>query len=51
MGTSVTLNLQSVIRGHHIFKRLWTAFVGEVLNLAKEVGNLQDQYAIAVKKR
>ena len=49
--STCTLNLQSVIRGHHVFKRVWTPFVGEVLSLAKEVGNPHNQYAIAVQKK
>ena len=40
----------SVIRGHHIFKSVWTPFIGETLSLAIEDGNAEDPYAVAVMK-
>ena len=30
---------ESVIRGHHVFKDVWTPRVGEILRIGKEAGN------------
>ena len=38
----------SVVRGHHIYKSLWTPEVNEILLLRRETGNEQDEYAVAV---
>ena len=40
----------SVVRGHHIYKSLWTPEVNEVLLLRRETGNEHDEYAVAVLK-
>lgn len=42
--------LDSVIRGHHIYKSIWTPCLGEVLQAEVEDGNSEDQYAVAVSK-
>ena len=41
---------RSVVRGHHIYKRVWTPVVGEELSLKTEDGNLHDKHAVAVIK-
>ena len=41
---------ESVIRGHHVFKDVWTPRVGEILRIGKEAGNTHDQRAVAVLK-
>ena len=38
----------SVIRGHHVYKSVWTPEVGE--ELSTEDGNEHDKYAVAVIK-
>ena len=38
----------SVVRGHHIYKSLWTPEVNEILLLRRETGNEHDEYAVAV---
>ena len=40
--------LESVIRGHHIFKEVWTPRLGEILAVRKEVGNAHDRHAVAL---
>ena len=42
--------IDSVIRGHHVYKEIWTPFVGEELTLTQENGNCHDRYAITVEK-
>ena len=43
-------SLDSVVRGHHIYKAVWTPVVGEVLAVQAEEDNSEDQYAVAVLK-
>ena len=40
----------SVLRGHHIYKVVWTPEVGEVLQVRTEDGNEHDEHAVAVVK-
>lgn len=40
----------SVIRGHHVYKAVWTPLLGECLQVDKEPGNLMDRHAVAVLK-
>jgi hypothetical protein len=40
----------SCVRGHHVYKDLWTPVVGEGLICRAEFGNVHDPYAIAVQK-
>ena len=37
------------IRGHHVFKEVWTPTQGETLVCASEFGNIHDPYAVAVQ--
>ena len=38
----------SVVRGHHIYKSLWTPEANEILLLQRETGNEHDEYTVAV---
>ena len=40
----------SVVRGHHIYKVVWTPEVGEILHLRTEEGNEHNEHAVAVVK-
>ena len=40
----------SCIRGYHVYKDIWDAAIGEVLVCEREPRNVEDRYAIAVKK-
>ncbi len=42
--------LDSAVRGHHIYKRIWTPTVGEKLQLRPEEDNQSDPKAVAVLK-
>ena len=46
----VDFTVESVVRGHHIYKQVWTPVVGEELTLAREYHNLYDCYATTVNK-
>jgi hypothetical protein len=43
--------VQSCIRGHHVYKAIWTPQFGEVLLCRPEYGNLHDLYAVAVVRQ
>ena len=44
------LRWDSVIRGHHIYKDIWTPFVSEILCVEQEAHNTADHFAVAVVK-
>ena len=40
----------SSVRGHHVYKDIWTPAIGEVLTCTQELTNAHDVYAVAVKR-
>ena len=42
------LTKESVVRGHHIYKSVWTPVVGQQLPVLREPGNPHDNRAVAV---
>lgn len=40
----------SMVRGYHVYKDIWTSQVGEILPCVKERHNVHDPFAVAVKK-
>lgn len=46
-----TYEVDSCIRGHHVYKSIWNPTIGEKLVCERERGNPQDPYAVAVKRR
>ena len=45
-----TFRLDSVVRGHHVFKDIWSSMLGEELECIRETGNVHDLYAVGVVK-
>ena len=47
-----TWSKSSVIRGHHIYKAIWTPYmyVGECLQVGCEENNNHDDHAVAIRK-
>ena len=43
-------NVNSMVRGYHVYQEVWEVLIGEVLSCVREAGNRHDPYAIAVKK-
>ena len=39
--------LESAIRGFHVYKPTWTPVIGEELTAERESGNSEDQFAVA----
>jgi len=48
--TSTQYTMDSVVRGHHVYKEIWTSFIGEELFCKGEADNIHDIYAVAVMK-
>ena len=46
--TALSFSIHSVLRGHHVNKKIWTPYVGEMLALQREIGNVHDRFAVAV---
>ena len=44
------MEIQSIVRGHHIYKVVWTPVIGEELTVIPEENNDHDRHAIAVMK-
>ena len=40
--------INSVVRGHHVYKDIWTPEIGEELTCRREVGNIHDLHAVAI---
>ena len=48
MAAAFEHTLESCVRGFHVYKDVWTPTLHECLQTRQDLGNLQDQYAIAV---
>lgn len=42
--------ISSTVRGHHVYKVLWTPIIGEELGVSAEERNDHDRHAVAVTK-
>ena len=47
-----TLQVESCVQGHHLYKRIWnpTVQVGQELNCVREATNSEDPYAVAAMR-
>ena len=43
-------HIDSSVRGYHVYNEAWTTVLGEVLITERELYNVADRYAVAVKK-
>lgn len=41
-------SVPGIIRGYHVYQRIWTPFVGEKATTAREPGNEHDHYTVAM---
>ena len=44
------VEVETVIRGHHVYKEIWTPTLGEVLTCRRETDNFHDRFAVVVMK-
>ena len=50
-GDTSTYEIDSVVRGHHVYKTIWTPVLSETLEVEQEVDNEHDDHAVAVVRR
>ena len=43
-----SFSLDFCVRGHHVYKAVWTTQVGETLLCQPEFGNVHDPYAVVI---
>ena len=43
-------SFDSFVRGHHVYKDIWTPTIGESLHCMRELLNKEDKYAVAIIK-
>ena len=46
----IIIEFESFVTGHHVYKEVWSPFIGESLNTQMELDNVHDKYAIKVLK-
>lgn len=49
-GAGGVFQMESFVRGHHVYQASWTPSVGEVLPVRRELANEHDRFAVAVLK-
>ena len=45
-----SFTIDSMIRGYHVYKDVWSSFIGEVPSCRHDVRNHHDRFAVAVCK-
>ena len=45
-----TFTLESIVRGHHVYKRIWSPRTGQVLEASAETGNPEDRHVVALQQ-
>ena len=46
--TAFEFRLPSVIRGHHVYKFIWSPVIGEILQLEIDAENAHDAHAVGI---
>ena len=42
------IEVESCVRGHHVYSTIWTPVLGELLSCRRELDNSEDRYAVAI---
>ena len=50
MATGSSVNVESWLTGHHIYKNVWTPKISEILTCMRERNNPNDHFYVAVYK-
>ena len=45
---ATVFEFSSCVRGYHVYKAIWTPFIGETLLCEPEFGNIEDPYAVKI---
>ena len=43
--------VDSIVRGYHVFKEIWTPFIGEDLEYKRDASNIRDAYAVGIMRQ
>ena len=43
--------VDSIVHGHHVFKEIWTPFIGEDLECKRDVSDTRDAYAVGIMRQ
>ena len=43
-------SVEAMVHGYHEYQKAWDAPIGEISSCEREVGNIHDTFAIAIKK-
>ena len=44
------IEVESCVRGHHVYSIIWNPVLGERLTCKRELDNVEDRYAVAICK-
>ena len=44
------MDVQNIIREHHVYKRMWAPVIGEELSVFPEENNIPSHHAVSVMK-
>ena len=47
---AVSFRIGIIVHGHHVYKVVWSPYVGEELLVQREVDDIQDDFAVAILK-
>ena len=50
MASVSSVEIDTVMRGYHVYKEVWTSMLGEELTCRREYDNFHDRFAVAVIK-
>ena len=50
MAVTRALEIESCVRGYHVYQSVWTPTIGEELQCVREPTNIIDRYAVGVTK-
>ena len=42
------IEVESCVRGHHVYSTIWTPVLAELLSCRRELDNSEDRYAVAI---
>ena len=48
--TCMEIEVESCVRGHHVYSTIWNPVLGERLTCKRELDNVEDRYAVAICK-
>ena len=47
---AASFRIKSIVHGYHVYKAVWSSYIGEEWLVECEVDNIQDDFAVAILK-